>query len=144
MTENERSPDTGAENEDLIKSLITTPSLTFNTSVDILVIMEDKVRIVLMEYLQRVEKKSGWKTPLAIFLTVLFTLVTASFPKEVLFLSGDSWKAIFVIVCILSGIWLVKTVWDAGTAETVDDIIKQFKSQAQPNLGGQSIGGQEN
>ncbi len=53
-------------------------------------INEDTLRVCLSNHLKRLEKKSRWTTPYAIFATIVITLITSDFHDFIV--SGDTWQ----------------------------------------------------
>lgn len=96
-----------------------------NVSQEVIVTTEDKLKLCLTEYLGKVECKRAWIAPFGILLSVIVTLVTTTFKNTVL--EAATWKAIFVIVAITSGIWLVCTLKYAFRAITINSIINELK-----------------
>ena len=64
-----------------------------NLDQDVILITEDRLRLVLQAHTDALEKKSLWLTPFSIALSIILTLVTADF-KSVLF-EASTWKAFF-------------------------------------------------
>lgn len=92
-------------------------------------INEDTLRVCLSNHLKRLEKKSRWTTPYAIFATIVIVLVTSDFHDFIV--SGDTWQKIFYIASILSALWFIRSVLNARKSETVDDIINDLIEKAQ-------------
>lgn len=90
-------------------------------------VTEDKIRLVLNEHLKNVERKNEWVTPLSLAIAIVTTFVTAEFKDA--YLSADTWRAIFIIVGIGSLLWLIRAIWLASRAPTVNDIVAQIKNQ---------------
>lgn len=100
-----------------------------NVSPEILEITLDKLKIVLLENQDSLRKNTEWQTPLALLVTIITVFVTANF-KSVLFLSSDTWAAIFVISGFISFIWLVKSLLNRTSQLTVDELIDCMKKKA--------------
>jgi Flp pilus assembly protein TadB len=107
-------------------NLITVTKYSDNTGQELIRVTKDKVEICLMKYLDNIEKRNSWSTPLAILLTVILTLVTTSFKS--FGLSAESWQAIFVVVGGLSAIWLVHSVTKRPKEKKIGDIIEALRS----------------
>lgn len=55
-----------------------------NVSQEYIIITEDKTRIILIQHLNRLEKKHAWHTPVGIFIPIVATFITATF-KDFIF-----------------------------------------------------------
>lgn len=64
-------------------------------------ITEDKMLLILNDYENAMKNSGSYVTPFSIFLTTAATLGTASF-NDILGLSGDMWKIIYVLVTVAS------------------------------------------
>jgi hypothetical protein len=80
-----------------------------NLGQEIIITTEDKIRLCLIEHLSRMEKKNAWVAPLGILLTIIIVFPTTTF-REFLFLSADTWKAIFVMAGLMAIVWLIRTI----------------------------------
>lgn len=80
-----------------------------NVSQNYIVITEDKLELFLIRHQNTLKAKNDWKTPFGIFLALLASLIAADF-STFLSLSADTWQAIFILGCIISFGWLVKTL----------------------------------
>jgi len=106
-----------------------------NLGQEIIISTEDKIRLCLIEHLSRMEKRKAWVTPLGILLTILIVFPTTTF-RDFIFLSADSWKAIFVLGCLLSAVWLIKSLWEGRVSSSLTDVVKSIKASGiMPNTG---------
>ncbi|HEY2346046.1 MAG TPA: hypothetical protein VGH80_09190 [Xanthomonadaceae bacterium] len=99
-----------------------------NTSTQIITITADKLKIILMEYLQKVEKAKAWQTPLGILLTVVLVFCSTDF-KDALNIAAASWKAIFFIVGVMSFFWLAFSLWQIKSSVSIEDILNTIKNK---------------
>jgi len=97
-----------------------------NLSQQVIMTTEDRLKICLLKNLAKAEKKHDWIAPFGILIAVITAFVTASF-KDYL-LSAKTWEAIFIIVGIGSGIWLLMTIRHAFTQIDIEEIIKEVKT----------------
>lgn len=112
--------------KDVISNIVTKRTqLRLNIDVDIIVIEENKVRLILMGHLRRVETKRQWIAPLGILLSIAITLYSANFHDA--FLEAAVWKALFIVVGIIDAIWLIKSLYDARNASGVEDVVDEMK-----------------
>lgn len=106
-----------------------------NLHQEIIQITEDKLRLVLSEYLAVLEQKKSWIAPLGILLTLILVFVTAEFKK--FYFSQTTWEAFFLMATLLTFIWLCKSAYMALNAKTIDDVVSCIKNvQATDNEGG--------
>ena len=111
-------------NSGLIKDL----KVHTNLAQDVLVTTEDKIRICLMNYLNKIEKKSNWVAPFGILLTIMITLLTTNFKK--FYFSADTWTAIFIIAAGLSFIWFLLCIRDAFISIEMNYVIDELKKSS--------------
>jgi len=74
-----------------------------NTNQEWIVTTKDKLKIVLMESEKSLGVKKIWITPLGLFISTLISLVSADFKNWII--PESVWWAIFIIVCVFSGIF---------------------------------------
>jgi hypothetical protein len=107
-----------------------------NLSQEIIVTTTDKVNILLTEHHKIIKKKSDWWTPVGIFATIIATLLTAKFEKEVFGVSAVMWQAIFVCSCIASFAYSAYLIFYAikyYKSGSVEEFISNLKNrQATP------------
>jgi Flp pilus assembly protein TadB len=113
------------------KLAVDVKKVNVNVSQEMIIITEDKVKLCLMKYLENMEKRSSWTTPLAIFLTVVVTLLTTSF--KVFIVSSEVWQAVFIIIGGLSLFWLIISLYKRPKAKKIEDVIKELKAATKEN-----------
>jgi len=111
-------------------NLTTISEIYLNTSVEIIIICVDKVKLCLKDHLSRLEKKHSWMTPFAICITIFLTIATAEFKPKAFWLSGHTWTAVFLIVGVFSLAWLVIAIVAACRVESIDDVVGELKKEA--------------
>jgi hypothetical protein len=99
-----------------------------NTGQELIYVTRDKVELCLMKYVDTVEKRNVWTTPLAIFLTILLTFATTSFKTFVF--GPEMWQAAFLIIAALSFGWLIYSLVKRPKAKKIDDIIEALRSSS--------------
>ena len=88
---------------------------------------EDKLKICLTEHSDFLETKSMWQTSTSIVVSISLVLCTADF-KDAFGLGKDVWHAFFMIVLVLSVIWLLYTLKKKPWVhKSVDEIIATIK-----------------
>lgn len=112
-----------AINKELIKNLKVHTST--NLDQEVIITTEDKVRISLMKYLNKMGKKDSWVAPGGILLTIVITLLTTNF--KTFYFSADTWTAVFIIAGIISLIWLVYCLKNIFVSVEMDEVIDELK-----------------
>jgi hypothetical protein len=100
-----------------------------NLGQDAIVITEDKVRLVLMNHLDRVEMKRSWFTPLGLLVAIVVAFASATF-HDALGLKQATWEAIFVLAGFVSFVWTILTVVVALRSPSIDDVVSEMKREA--------------
>src|SRR5687767_14430668 len=99
-----------------------------NVKSDLIEITEDKLEIILMKHIERMQLRKRWLLPLGFLVSVVLTLTTAQF-NDSLGLKADVWHAFFLLLAIGSGIWLVVdliTLIRCWGKSTLDYLISQI------------------
>jgi hypothetical protein len=91
-------------------------------SSDLLVVSEDKLHLCLRDHLQQIDARRAWQFPIGIFITSLLALVTTDF-KGGLGLDGPVWKAVFVLLTVVSAVATAYFGWFAARAKSDIKII---------------------
>lgn len=116
-------------NEDLTKGL----TVFKNIDQEVLLINTDKVKLLLIEHDKIVRQKMDWLAPFGIFITVLITLLTTNFDKILFGLSRQTWQALFILICIGSGIltlfYALRAVKNCNKG-TIVELIEKLKSDS--------------
>lgn len=97
-----------------------------NTSQEIIVTTSDKLNLVLIEHLNKVETSKSWQTPFSMTLTIALVFCSADF-KSSFGLSADTWHAIFIIALAASIIWLIFNIIRYAQSPSLSMIIKKIK-----------------
>jgi hypothetical protein len=99
-----------------------------NVAPEFIVITEDKTRLYLMEWRERIESRGAWIAPLSLLLSLGFTFLTSTF-HDALGFSQYFWQS-FAMFCILASIgWLSRVLIRLyrSTGGSVDDLISKMK-----------------
>jgi hypothetical protein len=99
-----------------------------NLPQDVITTTEDKVRLVLSDYLKKMEKKKGFLTPMSLLISFTLTLMMSGFKNWGL--SADTWRAIFIIGDIIFFIWLVYAVVQSFQSVKMDELITELKKHS--------------
>ncbi len=103
-------------------------AVTYDVS-SIIIVTEDRLRVRLMEHLAGLASKGGWIAPAGVLVTVVGTLATSTFNKDVLGLAGPVWNAVYVIAGLLAFIWLLIATFKAVRRNlTLDGFIDRCKA----------------
>ena len=108
-------------------------SLKVHTNLDqhVWFILEDKVRLTLIDYQEQFKETSDWKTPLSLFITIVLVIISADF-KDFPFISsatisGIAYAAAFFFACLalING-------WKAYKRKrvTIDDVIQELRESS--------------
>ena len=100
-----------------------------NTSTQLITITADKLKLILLEYLSKIESVRGWQAPLGIFITIILVFCSASF-RDAFLVPADTWRAIFIMGGLASFAWLVVALWRIPKSIKVDDVIDIIKNKA--------------
>lgn len=98
-----------------------------NVSQEVVVITIDRLRILVSDYAKKAERAGEWQAALGVFITLVAAISTTTF-KETLGVSGEVWKAVFLIATGLSGLWLVRGVIRYFRAEKLEDLLCKIKN----------------
>jgi hypothetical protein len=102
-----------------------------NTSQELIYINDDKLKLILIEHLAKVENGKAWLTPFGLLLTVILVFCSADF-KLAFGIPADTWRAVFIIVGLICLLWLIYCLSKMGKSQTLDDVIKIVKNKSNP------------
>jgi uncharacterized membrane protein YuzA (DUF378 family) len=77
-----------------------------NVDQEVIQITEDKLENILIKYIKNLGLKGSWVSPLSIVITVIIAMSTATF-STAFGIEAPVWKAFFVLVGVLSTVWLI-------------------------------------
>lgn len=112
--------------QELSSIVIQDAKLHFNVSLGFIVTTEDKIRLVLADYLKHLNAKISWHTPASILLAILTAFVSSTF-HDAVGLTADTWRALFILFAILSSGWLVYAGMSALKAKDINDLVTELK-----------------
>lgn len=102
-----------------------------NYSQGLIHITEDKLKVILYENEQKINKFYSWTTPLGIFLSCFFATFAADF-KDVFYIPKNTWQAIFIIITIISFLWFIYAAYNAfinRKGRGIDKLIEKIKNE---------------
>jgi hypothetical protein len=108
---------------------ITVSAIHSNTELTLIQITEDKLRLVLLEHLAKVEAKRRWLVPLGILLTLVPMFLTSDF-KDFVGIEKATWKAFFMLATVGTAMWLLLSVRSALQSATTDQLVERIKNIA--------------
>lgn len=102
-----------------------------NTRTNVIQITEDKLHVILLKHASYLEIKNSWIAPLSVSISLLATLLTASFET---FLGVDAavWNAIFIVSLAVCLLWLARSLYarfSAGDKCTIEFLISRMKNE---------------
>lgn len=113
-------------NEDIQKRIAQETNIYFNLGQNAIVTTEDKLKIVLMTCLPKIESRRAWIAPTGILVAIVTAIVTASF-KDFLFIDAATLKALFYFFALTCLGWLVMTFIKVEKAPSVETILLDMK-----------------
>lgn len=105
-----------------------------NVKSDLIEITEDKLENILLKHLQRLGVRKSWITPLSLLVTIILANLSATFGDK-FGIKGSVWEAFFLLVTIVSGIWLTVSIiriiinWKKSSLTNLIAIIKNAKDE---------------
>jgi hypothetical protein len=111
---------------------LTINAVHVNVAQEYIMITEDKTYRCLNEWRKTVGQRDAWIAPISLLAPLVLAFVTADF-KDAFGIPKDTWRAIFMIGILLSGIWtaisLLK-VFRSSSGKSVEELIDQLKKGA--------------
>jgi hypothetical protein len=99
-----------------------------NVDQEIIQITEDKLRLILKDYLDSLTQSGGWVAPFSILVSIATTFCTAKF--ETFFgLGPEFWRATFFLVGTSSVVWLIVALLKSSETLTPDEFINKVKNK---------------
>jgi uncharacterized membrane protein YqjE len=99
-----------------------------NLQQEVIQITEDKLRLVLSNYLTALEQRKSWIAPLGLLLTIIVVFSTSTF-KDAYF-KASTWEAFFLMGGFLTCIWLILSVIKAVNTKKIDDVLTEIKDNS--------------
>lgn len=97
-----------------------------NTGQQLIMITEDKMRLCLIRYVQKLDKKTEWQAPFGIFLAVITTKLTSDF-HDFFSIKAAVWEAIFLVLGLLSFFWFCLSLKHVCCSVSIEDIMADLK-----------------
>ena len=106
-----------------------------NVDQNFITITEDKMELILGEYLEKIESKKSWAVPLGIFIPLLLIPFTTENFKRFLFIPAEFIKTTIYLGIIVSFLWLIVSIfkgWKNRSASIKEIINLMKKSEGSP------------
>jgi predicted acyltransferase len=107
-----------------------------NVKQEIIITTADKIKLVLISTREILTAQRDWWTPFGLLISFITTLCTADF-KDAFGLTKEFWHAIFVLLTLGSGIWLLKAfykLYKNWGQDNLDNIIVKIKLRSENAL----------
>lgn len=98
-----------------------------NMDQNVIQITEDRLKLILKDHLDDVEKKSEWQTPFAIVISIITTFCTAKFDTFA-GVNADTWRSFFILSCVASIIWLLVSIISRKKKISLDQLVNKIKN----------------
>lgn len=96
-------------------------------SVDVITIMEDSFRVILIKHVEKIGKNRDLISPIALFVSLIIVLITTSNFRHFL-VPPDAWFGIFLVATIVAGCYLFYVIRNRSKkSDDVEDIIIEVK-----------------
>ncbi|MFH2134187.1 MAG: hypothetical protein ABII81_03290 [Pseudomonadota bacterium] len=99
-----------------------------NTYQEVIVINEDKLKLILIEHLSQVEIAKSWQMPASLITTIVLVFCTTEFNKAFLGMPAATWLAIFAICLAACVTWLIICLTKLKKGKTIDDVVTCIKN----------------
>jgi hypothetical protein len=102
-----------------------------NTQSNVIRITEDKLKVILLENKELIDKKSNFWTPLVLLITLILALCTTEF-KSFLTIPKEYWGGFFMFCTVGSVIWLGIELKNTKKVLSTDELTAKIRAQNQP------------
>ena len=127
-----REPTTGHFGEELLsQEIVTFDKVHVNVTQTLIITTEDKLNLWLSGLQAVLDGRRQWIAPLGLVLSLTLALATTTFKD--FGLSADTWKAVFIMSDIGSGVWLLCTLRHAFNKLDRSQAIAQLKALSSRN-----------
>lgn len=101
-----------------------------NTDQSLILITEDKLRVILYEHRDKNNQFYSWTTPLGVFVSCLLATITSTFGNT-WGIPASTWEAMFIMCTVGTGIWSLGAGINAfrhRKGRATDDLIDTIKN----------------
>ena len=99
-----------------------------NTSQELISITADKLKLILIEHLGKIQSAQAWQAPLSLVVAIVLVFCSAEF-KSAFGLSADTWRAAFFLSGVGCLIWLIVCLIKFKESRTIDDVLSIIKNK---------------
>lgn len=107
------------DNDQILDDVKNNTKLIKVLSQNLVIISVDKIRLAYTDHMSHRSVRDAWLGPAGILVSMLLTLLTASF-SDAFGIAGATWKALFIFGVVSAGIWTAKLAYKAATSKPVD------------------------
>lgn len=100
-----------------------------NVKSNVIEITEDKLENILLKYLNMLNIRQSWITPLSLFITIILVIITATFNTK-LGIDKSVWEAIFYLGAFGTFVWTVISgikAFSASKEVTISSLLDRIK-----------------
>lgn len=103
----------------------------YNLNENEITITESKLENILLKHSKALKEGRDWKTPLGLMTTILILFPTTEFNKDFLNIKPFVWEAFFLLLLVISIIWLFKSLWSLWLhrKENLGSLIGKIKNE---------------
>jgi hypothetical protein len=102
-----------------------------NTQSNVIRITEDKLKVILLENKELINKKSNFWTPLVLLITLILALCTTEF-KSFLSIPKEYWGGFFMFCTLGSVVWFGIELKKTKKILSTDELTDKIRAQNQP------------
>jgi len=95
-----------------------------------LLIGVDRLELCVSKHHTKLEQAKDWQTPAGLVLAILATFATTEF-RDYGF-KKNTWEAIFFVVGVLCGLWLIRSIPGIWTKPKVESLMKELIAGSSP------------
>ena len=122
---------------DVAQSLISDSQVILNLGQEVHITTRDKVELGLRRTLPDYSTKEQLAAAVGVFVAFVAGLLTSEF-HAFASLSADTWRAVFLISSVLSGLWMIREVVRWIRRPSIQDVVDSIcEAASEPSNGGQ-------
>lgn len=112
------------------KDLLDNITVQTNISQEIIVVSADKAKLCLIHYKDILKSQTDWMAPAGILISLVTSLFATDF-KNFLGIQAEVWRAIYILLSIVTSIWFLITLSRAYKNRNkgdIEELIKMLKN----------------
>jgi hypothetical protein len=110
--------------------IIRDSQLQLNLRQTIIVVTEDKALLCIQDYEKTLGRNREWVAPGSVLTAIVLALASADF-KETLGIPGATWEALFWLLAVGAGVWLLAALLRIRRATTPTDVVHTLMAAGQ-------------